>query len=62
MQSKPDHPVMTRHARLFELLRQESMALRARAANDTPLSADQNTLDAFRKMAERSFVQGNVTL
>lgn len=62
MQIKPDHPVMTRHARLFELLRQETMALHSRARQRAEKPVEQDASIAFRKQAEQSFFQGRPTL
>ena len=62
MQRIPDQPVMARHARLFELLRQENVALSARAKLSDPHPADHDAVHSFRKMAEQSFFQGRPTL
>ena len=62
MLHKPDAPALSRHARLFELLRQENVALSRKARTGLPEPAEQNAALAFRKMAERSFFQGYPTL
>lgn len=49
------HPfTIRRHARLFELLRQENMALLARAKPPARPAADIDAAMKFRQMAERS--------
>ncbi|KRS14433.1 hypothetical protein XM53_01535 [Roseovarius atlanticus] len=55
MQSRPDNTPITRHARLFELLRQENVARRVRDRADAGQIGDGNAALAFRELAELSF-------
>lgn len=62
MQTRPYHETMDRHARLFELLRQENMALKMRSRPPAPKPADQQAAATFRRTAERSLSGGPVML
>jgi hypothetical protein len=53
---------MARHARLFELLRQENLALKMRSSPPAPKSADQQAAVKFRQTAERSLGGGPAVL
>ncbi|QFT93146.1 hypothetical protein FIU86_09840 [Roseovarius sp. THAF9] len=55
MQSRPDHIPMSRHARLFELLRQENAARRVRDRAKAGQITDGNAALVFRELAELSF-------
>lgn len=58
MHQLPKRPQMTRHARLFELLRQENVALAARKRIKRPLPASDDDRQTFRHRAETSFTGG----
>ena len=62
MQTRPDHIAMARHARLFELLRQENMALKIRSKPPAPTPNDHQAALRFRQAAERSLISGSATL
>ncbi|MGK7755288.1 MULTISPECIES: hypothetical protein [unclassified Roseovarius] len=62
MQTRPDHIEMSRHARLFELLRQENAARRVRDSATARQVADGNAAMAFRDLAEMSFEARPVAL
>ena len=55
MQSRPDKSPMQRHARLFELLRQENAARRVRDRATQVQITDRNAALTFRELAELSF-------
>lgn len=55
MQSRLDRTPMPRHARLFELLRQENAARQVRDSAMARQVADGNAAMAFRDLAELSF-------
>lgn len=56
MQTRPDQMSMARHARLFELLRQENMALKIRSMPPAPRPNDRQAALRFRQAAERSLI------
>ena len=62
MQIRPFLTATARHARLFELLRQENMALLARAKNPVPKANSTDAALAFRQMAEQSLSGAPVVL
>ncbi len=55
MQSRPDKSLIPRHARLFELLRQENAARRVRDRATPVQIIDGNAALTFRELAELSF-------
>ncbi|MEQ8258198.1 MULTISPECIES: hypothetical protein [Roseovarius] len=55
MQSRPDKSLIQRHARLFELLRQENAARRVRDRSTQVQITDGNAALTFRELAELSF-------
>ncbi|MEO1138100.1 MAG: hypothetical protein AAFW87_01475 [Pseudomonadota bacterium] len=55
MQQLPKYPEMARHARLFELLRQENIALATRKRIKRPMPAEPLDGQNFQHRAETSF-------